>query len=83
MTANGGFEVVFHGQYPEMVPDEHIVATEIFEGMPQAEGASTKTFTETDGRTTLTVLVSHEPATPERTHQLRDGGRHAGSDGPP
>jgi uncharacterized protein YndB with AHSA1/START domain len=59
MVANGGFEVAFHGEYREIVPDERIVATEVFEGMPDAEALTTNTFTEEDGRTTLTILVDH------------------------
>ena len=59
MTANGGFEVAFHGEYREIVPNERIVSTEIYEGMPEAEAVNTSTFTEKDGRTTLTVLVQH------------------------
>ena len=59
MIANGGFEVAFHGEYREIVPDERIVSTEIFEGMPDAASVSTATFTEADGRTTLTILVQH------------------------
>jgi uncharacterized protein YndB with AHSA1/START domain len=66
MVANGGFEAAFHGSYREIVPDERIVSTEVFE-MPdvspeEAEAAAalnTITFTELDGRTTLTVLVEH------------------------
>lgn len=59
MTANGGFEVAFHGEYREIVPNERIVSTEVFEGMPDAEAVSTATFTEQDGSTTLTLLVQH------------------------
>ncbi|WP_371495264.1 SRPBCC family protein [Kitasatospora sp. NBC_00374] len=59
MTANGGFEVAFHGEYREIVPNERIVATEVFEGMPDAPALTTLTLTERDGRTTLTVLVEH------------------------
>lgn len=59
MVANGGFEVGFHGEYREIVPNERIVATEIYEGMPEAEAVNTITFSERDGRTTLTVLVQH------------------------
>ena len=59
MTANAGFEVAFHGEYLEIVPDERIVSTEVFEGMPEAEAVSTITFTEEDGRTTLAILVQH------------------------
>src|ERR1700680_2083287 len=62
MAANSGFEVAFHGEYREIVPNERIVATEVFEGMPGAEeaaGVSTNSFTETNGRTTLTILAQH------------------------
>jgi uncharacterized protein YndB with AHSA1/START domain len=59
MTARGGFEVGFHGEYREIVPDERIVATEVFEGMPDAPALDTVTFTEADGRTTLSILVQH------------------------
>ncbi|HKD89610.1 MAG TPA: SRPBCC family protein [Streptosporangiaceae bacterium] len=60
MTANGGFEVAFHGVYREVVPGERLVSTEVFEGMPDAQAVSTTTFTEQDGRTTLSVLVQHQ-----------------------
>jgi len=43
----------------EIVLDERIVSTEIFDGMPDAEAVSTVTLTEKDGRTTLTLLVQH------------------------
>jgi uncharacterized protein YndB with AHSA1/START domain len=58
MTATGGFEVAFHGEYREIVPNERIVSTEVFEGGPDVDPAvHTVTFTETDGRTTLTMLT--------------------------
>jgi uncharacterized protein YndB with AHSA1/START domain len=62
-VADDGFEVGFHGEYREIVPDERIVSTEVYEGLPEGvseeEGATvnTATFTEADGRTTLTILV--------------------------
>jgi uncharacterized protein YndB with AHSA1/START domain len=59
MTANAGFEVAFHGEYQEIAPAERIVATEVFEGMPDAESLSTNTFTEHDRRTTLTILADY------------------------
>ncbi|HEX5898308.1 MAG TPA: SRPBCC family protein [Solirubrobacteraceae bacterium] len=59
MVAHGGFEVAFHGEYREIVPDERIVCTEVYEGMPDGEALTTMTFTEVDGRTTLTLLVEH------------------------
>src|SRR5437899_1542447 len=59
MVAHGGFEVAFHGTYLEIVPNERIVSTEVYEGVPDDEGVDTLTLTEVDGRTTLTVLVQH------------------------
>jgi uncharacterized protein YndB with AHSA1/START domain len=59
MEANGGFEVGFHGEYREIVPNERIVSTEVYEGMPDAWALNTITFTEADGRTTLEILVQH------------------------
>jgi uncharacterized protein YndB with AHSA1/START domain len=60
MVADGGFEVAFHGVYREIVPNERLVSTEVFEGMPDAEAVDTMTLTEKDGRTTVTILVQHE-----------------------
>ena len=59
MIANEGFEVGFHGEYREIVPDERIVSTEVYEGMPEGEALNTLTLTEADGRTTMTILVQH------------------------
>jgi uncharacterized protein YndB with AHSA1/START domain len=62
MVANQGFEVAFHGEYREIVPNERIVTTEVYEGIPEEEQPegdvlNTVTFTEAEGRTTLTLLV--------------------------
>jgi uncharacterized protein YndB with AHSA1/START domain len=61
MVTDDGTEVGFHGEYREIVPNERIVSTEIFEGAPAGtpeEGTvNTVTFAEKDGRTLLTVLV--------------------------
>ncbi len=62
MVAEGGFEVAFHGEYREIVANERIVSTEVYEGGQQDDGAeqgtlNTATFTEVDGRTRLTILV--------------------------
>jgi uncharacterized protein YndB with AHSA1/START domain len=59
MTANGGFEVAFHGVYQDIVTNERLVCTEVFEGMPDAEAVDTLTLTEHNCRTTLTLLVQH------------------------
>ncbi|HEX3459410.1 MAG TPA: SRPBCC family protein [Acidimicrobiales bacterium] len=56
MVANGGFEVAFHGDYREIVPDERIVTTDVFEPMPDESGVlDTVTFTERNGGTILTL----------------------------
>jgi len=64
MEADGGQEVAFHGEYKEIVPNERIVSTEVFEGAPlppeelEANATlNTATFTEENGRTTLTILI--------------------------
>ncbi|HEY3714764.1 MAG TPA: SRPBCC family protein [Jatrophihabitantaceae bacterium] len=72
MTANEGFEVAFHGEFREIVPNELIVSTEVFEGMPDASAVDTITFTEKDGRTTLEILVQHE------NQEHRDGHVNSG-----
>jgi uncharacterized protein YndB with AHSA1/START domain len=76
MVADGGFEVGFHGEYREIVPNERIVSTEVFEGMPDAEAVNTATFTETDGRTTLAILVQH--ASKEHRDAHIESGMEAG-----
>ena len=60
MVTKDGFEVGFHGEYREIVPNERLVSTEVYEGMPDGEALDTLTFTEVDGRTTLGILVQHQ-----------------------
>jgi uncharacterized protein YndB with AHSA1/START domain len=63
MVTDNGTEVGFHGRYLEIVPDERLVSTEVYEGLPdgvsEEDGATvnTATFAEADGRTTLTLLI--------------------------
>ena len=63
MKANEGIEVAFHGEYREVVPDERLVSTEVYEIGPGAVNdedhatLNTTTFTEIDGRTMLTTVV--------------------------
>jgi uncharacterized protein YndB with AHSA1/START domain len=71
-TPDGEFEVGFHGEFREIVPNERIVSTEVYEGMPEAESLNTLTLTEEDGRTTLTVLVQHS------SKEHRDGHINSG-----
>jgi uncharacterized protein YndB with AHSA1/START domain len=78
LTANGGFEVGFHGEYREIVPNQRIVCTEIYEGAPEAEATAatvTHTFSEKEGRTTLTILMQ----CPSR--EVRDAVINSGMEG--
>jgi uncharacterized protein YndB with AHSA1/START domain len=54
-----GMEVAFHGEYREIVPNQRLVSTEVYEGFPDAEALDTLTLTEVDGRTILEILVEH------------------------
>jgi uncharacterized protein YndB with AHSA1/START domain len=85
MTANEGFEVAFHGEFREIVPNERIVTTEVYEmpdddpmaGSPEAEEGALNimTFTEVDGRTTLTTVVECH------TKKVRDAIIESGMEG--
>jgi uncharacterized protein YndB with AHSA1/START domain len=58
MVARGGFEVAFHGEYREIVPNERIVTTEVYEAMPVGEGViNVVTFNDLGRRTRLDLLV--------------------------
>ena len=59
MTANGGFPVNFHGEFREIVADERIVSTEVYELAPDNEALDVVTFEEKDGRTLLTILADY------------------------
>ena len=50
-------EVAFRGTFKEVVANERLVYTEIFEAQPQEEALTTVTFEEQDGRTTLRMLI--------------------------
>ena len=76
MIADGGMEVAFHGEYREIVENERIVSTEVYEGAPDAASLNTLTLTEVDGRTTLTVLVQHASKQDRDMHV--DSGMEAG-----
>jgi uncharacterized protein YndB with AHSA1/START domain len=77
LQAEGGFEVAFHGEFQEIVPNEKLVNTETFEGMPEAGAAIvTCTFEELeDGRTRLHMLTSVD------SKEIRDGIIESGMEG--
>jgi uncharacterized protein YndB with AHSA1/START domain len=79
MVTEDGFEVAFHGEYREIVPNERIVSTEVYEmpDTPDPEGTlNTMTLAETDGRTTLTILV--QAPSKEVRDAIIDSGMEAG-----
>jgi uncharacterized protein YndB with AHSA1/START domain len=74
-VTDDGAEVGFHGEYREIVPNERIVSTEVFEGAPGGDEngtLNTMTLTEKDGRTTLTTLV-HAPSKDIRDAIIESG----------
>ncbi len=75
MIADGGHEVAFHGEYREIVPNERIVTTEVYEAMPGAGVLNIVTFTETDGRTKLELLCQCG------SREVRDGIIESGMEG--
>jgi uncharacterized protein YndB with AHSA1/START domain len=78
MVTNQGFEVAFHGDFQQIVPNERIVTTEVFEtpGADEVEPPlNVVTFTEVAGRTTLRLLAQ----CPSR--ELRDAIMSSGMEG--
>jgi uncharacterized protein YndB with AHSA1/START domain len=75
MTANGGFEVAFSGEYREIDPPHRLVRTEVFELVPDVEALSVTTFEERDGVTTMRILARY----PSRAH--RDAAIESGMEG--
>jgi uncharacterized protein YndB with AHSA1/START domain len=60
MVTHAGHEVAFHGVYREIVPDEKIVYTEVFEGVPGGDDfpvVVSVTLAERNGITRLTEVV--------------------------
>jgi uncharacterized protein YndB with AHSA1/START domain len=82
MVTEDGFEVGFRGEYREIVPNERLVSTEFFEGVPEgvseedATTLNTATFREQDGRTTLTILV--QAPSKETRDAIVESGMEAG-----
>lgn len=59
IVTDAGVEAAFHGEYREVVPNERIVATEVFDSRPDAEALTTTTFTEFGGRTVVEQLIEY------------------------
>ena len=79
MVTPDGFEVGFHGEYLEIVPNDRLVSTEAFEGAPDPDNnatVNTMTLTENDGVTTMTVLI--ECPSPEVRNAIIESGMEGG-----
>jgi uncharacterized protein YndB with AHSA1/START domain len=74
-----GFEVAFHGEYREIVPNERVVSTEAYEGAPDPDEnatVNTMTLVENDGVTTMTVLI--DCPSPEVRNAIIESGMEHG-----
>ena len=77
-----GMEVGFHGVYREIVANERLVSTEVYEGLPEGiseeEGGTlnTATFEDNDGRTTVTLLI--QTTSKESRDAIIESGMEAG-----
>jgi uncharacterized protein YndB with AHSA1/START domain len=79
MVTPDGFEVGFHGEYREIVPNERMVHTEVYEGVPGGDddpAVVTTTLTERDGRTTLAAVI--EMSSKEGRDAIIESGMEAG-----
>lgn len=76
MEAQGGFEVAFHGEYRELVENERIVTTEIYEAMPGEGALDTITFVELERGTRLEMLM--ELPTKEARDMVLNSGMELG-----
>ena len=79
METPDGFEVAFHGEFREIVPNERLVSTEAYEGVPNPDDnatVNTVTLAEEAGRTTMNVLVQCPSA--EVRNAIIESGMEAG-----
>ena len=67
VTDEGGFEVGFHGEYREIVPNERLVSTEVYEGIPDAEEHAAIDI--------LTLTEAQRTYDPHRPRRASDQGR--------
>lgn len=75
MLATEAGETAFHGEYREIIPNQRIVYTEVFEGAPEAQALTTVTFTEAAGTTTLAILIRYGSGQDRDAHSIymKDG----------
>jgi uncharacterized protein YndB with AHSA1/START domain len=68
-------EVAFRGVYREIERPHRLVASEVYEPYPESESVNTLTLEESDGVTTMTILVTH------LTKEARDATIDSGMEG--
>ena len=76
MVTDDGVEVAFHGEYKEIVPNERILYTEVFEAVGGDGVLNTLTLEEVDGRTKATMLT--EAYSKEVRDMIIDSGMEGG-----
>jgi uncharacterized protein YndB with AHSA1/START domain len=59
MVTGDGQEVAFSGVYREIMVDERLVSTEVYEAYPDAEALNILTLTGDGDRTRMEILVQH------------------------
>jgi uncharacterized protein YndB with AHSA1/START domain len=75
-TTPGGDEVSFSGEYRELDPPGRMVHTEIFDNIQSPESVIESTFTEVDGHTTLTAVITYD--SPETVEMVLASGMETG-----
>ena len=79
MVTPDGMEVGFHGEFRAIVPNERLVSTEVFEGLPEGDSdpaLNTLSLEEAGGRTLATLLV--ETPTKEQRDAIVESGMEDG-----
>ena len=75
-TTPGGDVVSFSGEYRELDPPGRMVHTEIFDNIQSPESVIESTFSEQDGSTTLTAVITYD--SPETVEMVLASGMEVG-----
>jgi uncharacterized protein YndB with AHSA1/START domain len=76
VMTSGDQEIAFNGEYHEIVENERLVHTEVFEAMPGDPAINVVTFADDGGRTKLELLVQCE--TKEARDAIVESGMEVG-----
>jgi uncharacterized protein YndB with AHSA1/START domain len=82
LVTPSGDEVLFYGEFLEIVPNEKVVRTETYAPFPDNAATDTMTLTERDGVTLMRTLVQHSTAEARDMHinSGMEGGMQAAFD---